>query len=170
MNPAKILDFWMGCFEMNYPSDENDFLSGHVAMMSNSYRKLLGEELLPENPTHEGLAKALFYAPFVVVSHNTAADPVFNYANLKALELFGFNWEEFTRLPSRLSAEPMHQLERDKLLAEVNRKGYLDGYQGIRIAKTGARFLIKNAVVWNLFDSKGYYAGQAARFEEWRNL
>jgi MEKHLA domain len=160
----------MICFEMNYPAEDNHFLSEHVAMMSDSYRMLLGKGLITENYTHGTLAKTLFYAPFVVVSHNTAVDPVFNYANLKALALFGFSWEEFTQLPSRLSAEPIHQSERDKLLAEVSRKGYLDSYQGIRITKTGERFLIKNAVVWNLIDSKGCYAGQAARFGEWEFL
>ena len=156
--------------EMNYPAEDNNFLSEHVALMSNSYLELLGKGLITVNQAHEPLAKVLFYAPFVIVSHNTDADPVFNYANLKALALFGFSWEEFTHLPSRLSAEPIHQLERDKLLAEVSQKGYLDCYQGIRIAKSGRRFLIKNAVVWNLLDFDGCYAGQAARFEEWQFL
>jgi PAS domain-containing protein len=160
----------MGYLEMNYPAEDNNFLGGHVALMSDSYRKLLGEELISQYKPHEKLAKALFYAPFVVVSHNIAADPVFNYANLKALELFGFSWQEFTQLPSRLSAEPIHQIEREKLLSEVNRKGYIVDYQGIRLTKTGQRFLIKNAVVWNLTDVKGRYAGQAARFGEWQFL
>jgi MEKHLA domain len=155
---------------MNYPSETNNFLSEHIALMSNSYSKLLGKDLISKNKAYETFAKTLFYAPFVVVSHNTAEDPVFNYANLKALDLFGFSWQEFTQLPSRLSAEPIHRLERDKLLAEVNRKGYIDDYQGIRLTKTNQRFLIKNAVVWNLLDDNGQYAGQAARFEEWQFL
>ena len=155
---------------MNYPSETNHFLGDHVVLLSNSYRNLLGEELISKNHTYDTLAKALFFAPFVVVSHNTAADPVFNYANLKALELFGFSWEEFTQLPSKLSAEPIHQLERNKLLAEVSQNGYLASYQGIRITKAGARFLIKNAVVWNLVDDNGNYAGQAAKFEDWEFL
>jgi hypothetical protein len=155
---------------MKYPTENNNFLSEHIGLVSNSYRKLLGEKLIEENKAHETLAKTLFYAPFVIVSHNTAEDPVFNYANLKALDLFGFSWQEFTQLPSRLSAEPIHQLEREKLLAEVNRKGYIADYKGIRLTKMGQRFLIKNAVVWNLLDSNGRYAGQAARFEQWQFL
>jgi MEKHLA domain len=155
---------------MNYPSETNLFLIEHIALMSNSYRKLVGKDLIIKNKADDTLAKALFYAPFVIVSHDTAADPVFNYANLKALELFGFSWQEFTQLPSRLSAEPIHQIEREKLLAEVNRKGYIADYKGIRLTKTGRRFLIKNAVVWNLSDSGGCYAGQAARFEQWQFL
>jgi MEKHLA domain len=154
---------------MNYPSEDNHYHGGHIALLSNCYRKLLGKELIQNN--HPGiLAKTLFHAPFVIVSHNTATDPIFNYANLKALELFGFSWEEFTQLPSRLSAEPIHQSEREKLLVEVNRKGYLDDYQGIRITKTESRFVIKNAVVWNLIDETGCYAGQAAKFGEWEFL
>jgi hypothetical protein len=160
----------MGYLAMNYPAEDNNFLGGHIALMSDSYRKLLGEELISEYQPLDTLAKALFYAPFVVVSHNTAIDPLFNYANLKALELFGFSWQEFTQLPSRLSAEPIHQIEREKLLAEVSRKGYIADYKGIRLTKTGQRFLIKNAVVWNLSNSSGCYAGQAARFEQWQFL
>jgi PAS domain-containing protein len=155
---------------MNYPSETNHFHSEHVSLLAESYRKLLARELIQESQSHDSLAKALFCAPFVVVSHNTDADPVFNYANLKALELFGFSWAEFTQLPSRLSAEPIHQTEREKLLAEVSRNGYLDCYQGIRITKTGRKFLIKNAVVWNLMDDKGCYAGQAAQFADWEFL
>ncbi len=155
---------------MKYPDENNNFLANQVALLNNSYRRLLGVDLMLENKLHETLAKSLFYAPFVVVSHNTNIDPVFNYANLKALALFGFSWEEFIQLPSRLSAEPIHQLEREKLLAEVSRHGYIDDYQGIRLTKTGQRFLIKNAVVWNLTDEEGCYAGQAARFEEWEPL
>jgi len=109
----------------------------------------------------------LFYAPFAVVSHDTACDPVFNYANLKALELFDLSWENLTRLPSRLSAEPVNQAERDRLLAEVTEKGYIDHYEGMRISRTGKRFLIKNAVVWNIMDKNQRYKGQAAWFDQW---
>ena len=155
---------------MNYPSEDNHYHSRHIALLCSSYRKLMGRELIQDSDSQGNLAKALFHAPFVIVSHNTAADPVFNYANLKALELFGFRWEEFTQLPSRLSAEPVHQSERERLLATVRRQGYLDNYQGIRVTKTGARFKINNAVVWNFVDDEGRYAGQAAQFGEWKFL
>jgi hypothetical protein len=103
----------------------------------------------------------------VLVSHDTASDPVFNYANLKALELFELNWEEFICLPSRLSAEPVNQAERERLLAEVTDIGYINHYEGVRISSTGKRFLIRNAVVWNLVDNKQLYKGQAACFAHW---
>ena len=128
------------------------------------------KDLIENTYSDEAFARQLFHAPFAVVSHDTASDPVFNYANLKALELFELRWEDFTRLPSRLSAEPVNQAERERLLAEVTEKGYIDHYEGVRISSTGKRFLIKNAVVWNLRDSEGGYKGQAAWFGGWEFL
>ena len=152
---------------MDYPTEKNNFLVEHVVDIRNSYRQLLLKELIPGIKTDEQFARQLFYAPFALVSHDTASDPVFNYANLKALELFELSWEDFTRLPSRLSAEPVNQVERKRLLAEVTEKGYIDHYEGVRISSTGKRFLIKNAVVWNLIDKNQRYKGQAAWFEQW---
>ena len=155
---------------MDYPAEKNSFLLEHVVDMRESYRQLLLKDLIPDIQSDAQFARALFYAPFAVVSHDTASDPVFNYANLKALELFALSWEDFICLPSRLSAEPVNQAERERLLAEVTEKGYIDHYQGVRISSTGKRFLIKNAVVWNLFDKNQCYKGQAARFDQWTFL
>ena len=155
---------------MSYPTEDNQFLGDHVDMMAESYRRLLGEPLCYGDFVHQTVAKTLFYAPFAVLSHTKDVDPLFNYANLKALELFEFAWDELIGMPSRLSVEPACQEDRDKLLEEVSQKGFIKNYQGIRLAKSGSRFLIKNAVVWNLFDRKDNYAGQAACLKEWEFL
>jgi hypothetical protein len=155
---------------MQQPCANNNYLVEHAVIIRTSYARLFGKELLPAVESDEEFAKQLFYVPFAVVSHNTDEDPVFNYANLKAMELFEFGWEEFTRLPSRLSAEPVNRPEREKLLAEVARHGYINHYQGVRIAKSGRRFLIKNATVWNLSDQLGCHSGQAACFDQWQFL
>lgn len=117
----------------------------------------------------EAALRWLDEAPFALVSHGTQADPVFNYANRTALELFGMSWTEFTAMPSRLSAGPVERSERDSLLERVARDGYIDDYSGIRIAKGGRRFLIRNATVWSLLDAKGLYYGQAAMIPEWED-
>jgi len=155
---------------MQQPCENNNYLVEHAAIIRTSYVKLFGKELLPAVETDEQFAKQLFYAPFAAVSHNTDSDPVFNYANLTAMELFEFGWDEFTRLPSRLSAEPVNRPERERLLAEVARQGYINHYQGVRIAKSGRRFLIKNATVWNLSDLFSRHRGQAACFNQWQFL
>ncbi len=154
---------------MNTPSEENLFLIEHASMLRQSFQRLTGKDLIADVNGDEQFARALFHAPFAVVSHDTAADPIFNYANLTAMRLFAMDWEEFTDLPSRLSAEPVNQAERQRLLTEVSTKGYIDNYQGVRIAKTGQRFLINNALVWNLFDDEGKM-GQAACFANWQFL
>jgi len=152
---------------MDYPTEKNNYLVEHVIDIKSSYRQLLLEDLLPDIQSDEQFARQLFYAPFALVSHDTASDPVFNYANLKALELFELNWEELICLSSRLSAETVNQAERERLLAEVTENGYINHYEGVRISSTGKRFQIRNAVVWNLLDNKQRYKGQAAWFANW---
>lgn len=154
---------------MQYPAEQNTFLAEHVAILNQSYRQLLGQDLMDAR-SQQKLAEQLFNAPFAVVSHNTNLDPIFNYANLSALNLFELSWDEFIQLPSRLSAEPVNQAERERLLAEVTRQGYINHYEGVRISKSGRRFLIKNATVWNLTDPSGKHYGQAACFKQWQFL
>ena len=61
----------------------------------------------------------------------------------------------------------MHRDERRRLLDEVGRHGFIENYSGIRISKTGRRFRINHATVFNLLDPAGQYVGQAATFEDW---
>ena len=74
------------------------------------------------------------------------------------------NWNEIVGLPSRLSAEPLAQAERERLLQRVAANGYIDDYSGVRIARSGRRFTIKQATVWNLVNPGGVVLGQAACF------
>lgn len=116
------------------------------------------------------LAAALFAAPFVLVSHDTQADPVLNYGNAAALTLWEMSWAELTGTPSRLTAEPVAREERARLLAQVTRHGHIADYAGVRIAKSGRRFRIAQARVWNLRDEAGAHCGQAAMFDHWEYL
>lgn len=155
---------------MPFPTEQNNFLLEHALLLNSSYKQLLLKDLIPHLKSDSALGEQLFHAPFALVSHNTDSNPIFNYANLKALELFDLNWEAFTQLPSKLSAEPVNQTERERLLAQVTQNGYIDNYAGIRISSSGQRFMIKNATVWNLLDDKGNYKGQAAYFADWEFL
>lgn len=140
----------------------------HCSLLAESYSLLTGNRLIDNAITGEALAKALYEAPFVLVSHGIEADPIFNFANKKAQELWEMDWNEFTSTPSRLSAEPMEQLARQQFLQDTQKKGFSANYSGIRISKTGQRFQILNTVLWNLKDSNGDYKGQAAVFSEWK--
>jgi hypothetical protein len=154
---------------MNYdrtiPSPGNVFQIAHAELLLNSYRALLKRDLL-ELPSME-VGRALYEAPMVVLAHDTAADPVFFYGNLAAQRLFEMNWEELVQLPSRFSAEQVAREERQRLLDLVTRQGYIDNYAGVRIAKSGKRFQIEHATVWNLLGPEGQVVGQAAAFDHW---
>ena len=135
-----------------------------LRLIVESYRRLTGLSLLPTDKGQLSLREVLWQAPRAIVAHGTEADPIFFYGNRLALELFEMTFEEFTRLPSRLSAEPLAQAAREKLLAEVTRRGFVDQYSGMRIASSGRRFRIADATVWNLLDEAGICHGQAAVF------
>lgn len=142
----------------------------HLSMLRASYLHWTGKSLIDTAIEPHRAVAALDQAPFALVSHGTQADPIFNYANRQALELFEMNWSEFTVLPSRCSAETANQAERARLLQQVSQHGYCDDYNGIRIAKSGRRFMIRNATIWNLLDADGTYHGQAALIRAWQSL
>lgn len=139
-------------------------------LILSSYRRWLGKELIERSGDEVDEAQRLFDAPFVVVSHGTQDDPVLNYGNATALALWEMNFEHFTSTPSRLTAEPAQREDRSRLLQRTTLSGYIDDYQGIRISKSGRRFSIAGAIVWNLLDEAEAYAGQAAAFREYEML
>jgi hypothetical protein len=115
-------------------------------------------------------AKQVFEAPYVLLAHDATTDPVFQYANKMGLALFEMSWDELINLPSKYSAEAHNRDERERLLEEVSAKGYADNYSGIRISKTGKRFEIKAATVWNIIDGDNIKRGQAALFTRYTYL
>lgn len=149
------------------PTADNRFQDLNAALIAASHARLLGYDLLPPG---DDLAWRLYHAPFVVLAHDGAADPVFFYANLTAQGLFELSWGDFVRLPSRYSAEPLAREERQRLLERVARQGYIDDYAGVRVSAGGKRFRVANARVWNLLDDDGKTVGQAAAFGDWVSL
>jgi hypothetical protein len=131
-------------------SENAEFFS----LLTSSYERLVGSSLAPADREPSWLYHE---APFAVVAHNIEPDPRFIYANKTAQICFEYSWNEFTTLPSRL-------------LDAVSRNGFVTGYRGIRIAKSGRRFWIENGVVWQLLGVDGTCRGQAAMFPSWRDI
>lgn len=154
-------------FDRSEPSAANQYQAASAVLVLDSYRRFLQRDLLPHAASVSHVARALYHAPFVVLAHDTAPDPVFFYANLLAQQLFEMTWEEMVCLPSRHSAEPLLQEERQRLLGRVASHGYIDDYSGIRISRTGKRFRIEQATVWNLAQADVGVVGQAAAFGSW---
>lgn len=157
---------------MQFPCSENNFQLEHAALLRSSFARLLSQELLlgcAMLPPQE-FARNLFESPVVVLSHGLQDDPIFNYGNQAALDLFEMDWATLTQLPSRKSAQPINRDERARLLDAVTSKGFIDDYSGVRISSSGRRFLIPKAIVWNLVDEADKLQGQAATFSDWEYL
>ena len=143
----------------------NDFFR----LLTGSYQRLVGKLLVNAEHSVERAVHWLYdEATFCVLAHDTVADPHFIYANRAAQRCFGYSWDEFLTLPSRLSAEQPNRAERQRLLDAVTRQGFIADYTGWRISKTGRRFLIEDGTIWQLIDELGVIHGQAATFSRWR--
>jgi MEKHLA domain len=139
-------------------------------ILLNSYRQLLGQELIDRRGTPAEQSQRLAEATWAIVSHGTEPDPVLNYGNKIALELWEMDWQTFTATTSKQTAEPINQADRQKMLAQAQTQGFIKNYQGIRISQSGRRFGISDAIIWNLQDQHGQYCGQAATFDRWQFL
>ena len=139
-------------------------------LLLDSYRHWIGKDLIERTPNAKQQARLLFEASFVVVSHGAEPDPILNYGNQTALDLWELSWDQFIKTPSRLTAEPDDRAERGSMLERAKLNGYFDGYQGVRISSTGRRFLVEQALIWNVIDPAGSPIGQAATFSQWSNV
>jgi PAS domain S-box-containing protein len=136
-------------------------------LLTGSYVRLVGTPLVADRP--DGPRWLYEDAPFCLLAHNTDADPRFIYANRAAQACFEYSWEEMTSLSSRLSAEAPNREERQRLLDSVLAQGFASDYRGLRIAKSGRRFWIEDATVWQLLGPDGKHNGQAAVLRSWRD-
>lgn len=139
----------------------------HTKILLDSFRHFVGRELIERSGDADQEARDVFEASFVVVSHGTQEDPILNYGNQTALTLWQTDIPTLTAMPSRLTAEPMHRNERAQLMTRAARNGFVDDYRGIRISSSGRKFLIEQAIIWNLVDAEGHRVGQAATFSDW---
>ncbi len=150
-----------------FPPWEAEAVTHWIQLVLDSFRHWTGRELIERTGGADAQAHRLFAAPFVVVSHGTEPDPILNYGNRRALELWEADWHQFTKTPSRLTAEPVNRAERERLLAQASARGFIEDYSGIRITVTGRQFNVEQALVWTVIDREGNPRGQAATFSKW---
>lgn len=149
---------------------QDPFLVTHTLRLLNSFHHWTGRALVPDSTSPECLAERLYQHSAVVLSHGVGVDPILNYGNAAALRLWEMTWETFTTMPSRMTAEPLARENRARLLADAARNGYLEHYRGIRVSRSGLRFLIEGAIVWTVLDEHDRNIGQAAVFDRWTYL
>ncbi len=90
-----------------------------IQWLRDSHALWVKRELVDRSGNIEAQSERLYLAPFVVVSHVDSDDPILNYGNRQALDLWEMTWEEFTATPSRLTAESMNRTERARMLQRV---------------------------------------------------
>ena len=93
----------------------NDAIAAHLRLLRDSYQRVTGHPLVNASWTDlddEALCAAFWNADAVIASHGVEDDPVLNYGNRRALELWEADWPAFTSMPSRLTAEPIRREER----------------------------------------------------------
>jgi hypothetical protein len=146
------------------PAASNLWHHEWLRLLDSSLRKCSGTAILPAPDASPAQCSTVASSDdLVVVSHDGAEDPVFNYASKAALDLWEMDWETFTSTPSRFSAEPDEREARAELLRRVTEDGYVDDYCGVRISSSGKRFEVRDAYVWNVYDGDTR-VGQAALF------
>ncbi|EUJ31605.1 MEKHLA domain-containing protein [Listeria cornellensis] len=101
-------------------------------------------------------------SPYGLLVQNTNAEPFFIYANKQAQNIFGYNLEEFLSIPSRKSAPPQKQKDRNLMLENVAMNGISTNYYGTRIDKQGKLFEIEKGIIWKLINESGALIGTAA--------
>ncbi|MGO4745007.1 MEKHLA domain-containing protein [Serratia quinivorans] len=116
-----------------------------------AYRHWTGDGLPgPQTAPDERLAWLHQQAPYSLLAHASGEDPLFIYANHCAQQCFGYSFDEFVALPSRLSASPADRAERRQLLDKVTRQGIAQGYRGLRVDKYGDTFTLYDCAVWQI--------------------
>lgn len=120
-----------------------------------AFHTLTGRDRVDPALSPDAAADALFHASFVVLSHNTAPDPLLNSGNPVALDRFALTWEALIQRPSCLTAGAPNRAERARRRAGVTARGDIDDSFGVRMARTGQRLRIERAPVWNRTDEPG---------------
>jgi hypothetical protein len=143
-------------------------IQDHCQRLVYSYHHWTGTHLIAPDASPTEVAEHLFQAPFALLSHGTEPDPILNYGNQTALKLWDMTWEDFTQMPSRLTAEEREQGDRTALLSQVLTSGYIENIEGVRIAKTGRKFWVGHLLLWEVVDAEEQRWGQAATFPVWK--
>ncbi|KAI8901146.1 MEKHLA domain-containing protein [Globomyces pollinis-pini] len=128
-----------------------------------SYNKRSGKVLIDSSLNPLDIAKQLYHYPVPVLAHNSFLqnDPVFTYCNIAAQKVFGYQWDEFIGLQSKLSAPTELQQQRKDFIDQQRTVGFSEAYEGIRVNKQGQLFQIKDTSLWTV-DAEGQPIGQAA--------
>ena len=112
---------------------------------------------------------------YVLITHGTEDDPIYNFANRAALAAFWRPWDDVVQLPSSQSVvlRSVDESKRIELMKSVTENNYVEEATGIRVRDDGKFIQLVDAVVWNVVDDgdddgNRTYIGQAAFFDRYQ--
>jgi hypothetical protein len=147
------------------PGEENDFQSAFVQKVLASHLRVVGRPLLT------GLSgRDVWLGDFALLTHRGDAQAMLNYGNRFALDLWECDWGQFTATPSSATAPQEGRAAREAMMQAVVRDGFVSGYEGERVSRTGRSFLIQDVTIWRLLDESDESFGIAAFFPRYRRL
>lgn len=145
------------------PAPANDWQNAHIARVVEAFARVTGGDLIAEAGLDPAvLGKSVWNGDFALLTHDV--DAILTYGNRFALDLWEMDWETLVRTPSRETAPADDRTARAATMAAVAREGFIRGYTGRRISRTGKLFLIQDATVFTLLDSRGAVFGTGAFF------
>ncbi len=113
------------------------------------------------------ISQELFALSQPVIAHDSSQDPLLNYINATALQIWHRRWKEMIDMPSKLTAPIEEQKHRAIALSQAQNKSSVEGYRGVRINSRQQKFQINNARIWTIWNDEGTACGQAATFTSW---
>lgn len=130
---------------------------------------ILSGQLLPSPKEVMGAERLEWlnnHAPYAILAQNNKEVPHFIYVNTFAVSCFKYTENEMLSLPSYLSAAADGQIERNKILEQVQSNNIAFNYSGIRLTKFNEPFTINDGIIWKIFEhgDHGEIIGQAALF------
>ena len=150
---------------LGLPAAENDFQNAFVQKVLASHARVTGSPLLG------GLtARDIWFGDFALLTHRGGAEAMLNYGNQFALGLWECHWDQFIAMPSSATAPQEGRAARDNLMSRAVQKGFVTGYSGERISRTGKLFLIQDVTIWPLLEENGESFGIGAFFRRYQYL
>mmetsp|Transcript_14710 Transcript_14710/g.23932 ORF Transcript_14710/g.23932 Transcript_14710/m.23932 type:complete len:173 (-) Transcript_14710:2202-2720(-) len=142
---------------------DSEVMQRHVHLLQESYKHYTGKQLGGEEmATWEALHNS---EAFVLASVGIQDDPIFNYGNRAAMNVFKLDWDEFTQFPGRYSADEENRESREKLLKMANQAEYLPDVEAIRVDAEKRRFKLVDAELFTVLSGdKQTRIGQAVWF------
>ena len=132
-------------FPSSSPDAANHYCVEHVSILLNNLKRWTGFDLAGEfTIAKSDLGKGVFEAAFCLLSSDLSPDPVLNYGNQRALDLWEMSWEELTSTRSRDTARADRQSDRDGLMRQIGEMNFNLGHPSIAIRQSNLALVLND--------------------------